>query len=47
MSKWAGAGREHCQTDSPSWPTGIFHTINVMLGWLGDRDLLSLFLIFP
>jgi len=27
----AEAGREHSQADSPSWPTEIFHTIDVML----------------
>jgi len=31
MSRCAGAGREHGQTASPSWPIEIFHTINVML----------------
>jgi len=29
MNRHAGAGREHSQTDSPSWPMEMFHTINV------------------
>ena len=38
MSRWAGAGREQSQADSPSWPVEIFHTIDVMLSlwmWFG------------
>jgi len=31
MSRCAGAGREHSQAASPSWPVEICHTINVML----------------
>jgi len=31
MSRSAGAGREHGQAASPSWPMEIFHTIGVML----------------
>jgi len=31
MSRCAGAGGEHRQTDSPSWLTEIFYTIDVML----------------
>jgi len=31
MSRCAGAGREHSQGASPSWPVEIFHTIDVML----------------
>jgi len=30
MSRCAGAGSEHSQADSPSWPTEIFHAIDVM-----------------
>jgi len=36
MSRCAGAGREQGQTDSLSWPVGIFHTIDGTLSlWLG------------
>ena len=36
MSRCAGAGREHSQTDSPSWPMEIFHMIDVVLSlWRG------------
>jgi len=31
MSRCAGAGREHRQTDSPGCPMQIFHTIDIML----------------
>jgi len=31
MSRCAGAGREHSQAASPSWPMEMFHTINFML----------------
>jgi len=26
------AGREHSQAANPSWPTEIFHTIDILLG---------------
>ena len=36
ISRSAGAGREHSQTDSPSWPVEIVYTIDVMLNlWIG------------
>ena len=47
-SRW-GAGREHSQVASPSWPSEIFHIMDIMLslwmgiGW-GGRNL---FFIFP
>jgi len=31
MSRWAGAGREQSQADSPRRTTEIFHTMDVML----------------
>jgi len=31
MSRCAGAGREHSQAASPSWPMEIFHTIDIVL----------------
>jgi len=31
MSRHAGAGREHSQAASPSWPIGICHTMDLIL----------------
>ena len=31
MSRCAGAGREHSQAASPSWPMEMFHTMGIML----------------
>ena len=43
MSRCAGAGREHSQAASPSWPMEIFHTIGVMLSlWMGLARALEL-----
>jgi len=43
-SRCAGAGREHSQAASPSWPVEIFHTMDIMLSLSmgvgqGDRNL--------
>jgi len=40
MNMFTRAGREHRKAANPSWPTEIFHTIDVMLtikmgvGWV-------------
>ena len=51
MSRSAGAGRQHSQAASPSWPMEIFYTIDVIISlWmefgLGGRNLLYWFLFF-
>jgi len=49
MSRCAGAGKEHSQTASPSWPVEIFHTIDIVLslgmgaGWGAGGYLLFCF----
>jgi len=43
MSRCAGAGGGHSQTDSPSWLMEIFHAVDIMLsvgmGFVGGRKL--------
>jgi len=39
MSRCAGTGGEHSQTDSPSWPIEIFHTIDILLSLQMGIDL--------
>jgi len=31
IGRYAGAGREHSQADSPGWPADIFHAMDVMI----------------
>jgi len=43
MCRHAGAGREHSQAASPSWPKEIFYAIDIICsvykwGWPGERN---------
>jgi len=46
MSRCAGAGKEHSQAPSPSWPVEIFHIMDMMIVYewglaVGQESLFS------